>query len=261
MLLLIFLYGLVIGSFLNVVIDRIPREESLITKRSHCESCQHTLHWHDLIPVVSYVFLKGKCRYCHRAIGWQYPLIELLTGVLFASVYFFLFRQQLLHGLSVKLLFTFFYELFIVSSFIAIFFIDLKYGIIPDVIVYPAVFITFIYMLLLQPALFAQNILVGICACTFFFFLFAITKGRGMGLGDVKLAFLLGFFLGYPQIIIALYTAFLTGAVIACILIVARKKKFRGSTIPFGPFLVLGAMISIFSGQWIWQQVLLFILH
>ena len=149
------------------------------------------------------------------------------------------------------------YYLFILSSFIVIFFTDLKYGIIPDKIVYPAILLSAIYHLQffhVRQDFGGQTIfnylLSGIGAFIFFLVLFLITKRKGMGFGDVKLAFLIGIVLGFPKILAALYLAFLTGAIVGSILIIWGKKKLKGGTIPFGPFLIIGAALSIFfAGQ------------
>lgn len=246
-----FIFGCSIGSFLNVLIDRIPRHESVITGRSHCDSCKKMLVWYDLFPLFSFLFLLGKCRYCHKKIGWQTVIVEALTGILFAFTgYSLLFTG----ASSLLLLSTLLYILFIFSCFITIAFIDAKYGIIPNLFVYPGILFALFYHTFFPDTFFAY-LFSGLGAGCFFFLLFAITKGRGMGFGDVKLALLLGFFLGFPKIIVALYIAFLTGAVIALILIVKKKKKFSKSTIPFGPFLILGTLIAFFYGNFLWDYI------
>src|SRR4051812_2282528 len=129
---LVFIYGTVIGSFLNVVIDRIPRNESLIKTRSHCEHCRRTLSWIDLIPIISYIFLRGKCRYCHVHIGYYYPVVEALTGLLFLVVTVSLHPgMQSLQLLSTESILIRLYFYFLISCLIVIFFTDYKYGIIP----------------------------------------------------------------------------------------------------------------------------------
>ncbi|HSW96779.1 MAG TPA: prepilin peptidase [Candidatus Saccharimonadales bacterium] len=247
-----FLFGLLIGSFLNVLIDRIPQGISVIKGRSRCDSCHRILQWFDLFPVFSFLFLRGKCRYCHKKIGWQTFIIEILTGIIFAATAFTL----LTHVTSLILLaISLLYTLFILSCFIVITVIDIKHGIIPNVFVYPSVILSVGYHLLFfSTAL--PYFLSAIGAGGFFLCLFIITKGRGMGFGDVKLAVLLGFFLGFPYIIIALYIAFLTGALVAFILVLGKKKKFSGGTIPFGPFLIAGALLAFFYGDFLWNHVL-----
>ena len=262
--------GISIGSFLNVLIDRIPQGKSPFKGRSYCDKCKKTLKWYDLIPLISYLYLKGKCRYCRAHISLYYPLVELVTGAMFIVTFAYIYHLPLtIDRFSIfnSQFSIFFYYLFILSSFIVIFFTDLKYGIIPDKIVYPSVVIFTIYHLSILPSasLRAGNfpfglaqggqfsifnyLLSGIGAFIFFLVLFLITKGKGMGFGDVKLAFLLGLFLGFPKILAALYLAFLTGALIGSILIIWRKKKLKGGTIPFGPFLIIGTVLSLFFGE------------
>lgn len=242
---LIFILGLCVGSFLNVLIDRIPRNESILGT-SYCENCKKRLSWHDLIPLFSFALLGGKCRYCRKKISLYYPLVELITGALFVSVFFSIYQLPITNYQLLSII----YHLFIVSSLIAIFFTDLKYGIIPDKIVYTAILVSFIY-LILNPSSLISALLAAFGAMLFFLFIIALTRGKGMGFGDVKLAFLMGLFLGFPKIVIALYLAFLTGAVAGVILILWGKKKLRGSTIPFGPFLVLATLITFFWGSFI----------
>lgn len=244
LLFLLFIFGLFIGSFLNVIIDRLPRNETFLKGRSHCEFCKHTLSWMDLIPFVSFLFLKGKCRYCRKKLSLRYPLFEILTATLFV-----LTTLQLQLFIIHYSLFIILFYLFIVSCLIVIFFIDLKDGIIPFQIVIPAILITFIYLIFLSPASLLSHLFSGLGAFIFFLLIFLFTRGRGMGFGDVIYAFFMGILLGFPLIILGLYTSFLTGAIISLILILWRKKKFRGSTIPFGPFLVLGTYLSMLWGE------------
>ncbi|OGH23665.1 MAG: hypothetical protein A2629_03150 [Candidatus Levybacteria bacterium RIFCSPHIGHO2_01_FULL_41_15] len=273
LLFFLFIIGICVGSFLNVLIDRIPQGQSPLKGRSYCDHCRKSLAWYDMVPLFSSVFLKGKCRYCKLSISSYYPLVELVTGLMFVLTFLYLSNQQLatsnqFNNIIIEqfnnLAINYIYYLFILSSFIVIFFTDLKYGIIPDKILYPAVLIFTIYHLpftIYSPILNHQpsiinNIFSGMGAFLFFFLLYFITHGKGMGFGDVKLSFLLGLFLGFPKIIIALYTAFLTGAIIGSILIIWGKKKLRGTTIPFGPFLILGAALSLFFGEFIIRLVL-----
>jgi leader peptidase (prepilin peptidase) / N-methyltransferase len=256
-LVFIFILGLFIGSFLNVLADRLPRGETVIRGRSHCEVCKKELAWYDLIPLLSFVFLKGRCRYCHTRLSLFYSVVELTTGVLFVSIYIFLTKDSIMYQvLSIKYVLDLFYYLFIVSSLIVVFFADLKYGIIPDKIVFPAVFVSFLYIILNTSYLILPYLLSAIAACLFFLLLFFGTKGRGMGFGDVKFAFFMGLVLGYPNIIVGLYIAFLTGAIVGCILILWRKKKLKGASIPFGPFLVLGTILAMFGGDFILQRIM-----
>jgi len=244
----VFILGLFIGSFLNVLIDRLPRGEK-ITGRSYCENCKKTLSWKDLIPVLSFVYLKGRCRYCHNPLSYQYPLVELLTGILFVfTIYYLPFTN-----LSTNYLMSSIYYLIIVSSMVVVFFADLKYGIIPDKIIVSTVFVSLAYIIISTfyplvsnvPLSILNHLLSAVGSFVFFLLIFLITKGKGMGFGDVKLSFLLGLILGFPGVALALYIAFLTGGVVGFILILWKKKSMKFA-VPFGPFLVLGALISLF---------------
>lgn len=251
---IIFILGLVVGSFLNVLIDRIPRDESILYGRSYCEHCKHKLAWYDLIPLLSFLILRGKCRHCLSHISFYYPFVELITGIFFLLIYNFSsgagfsFVQQF----SNYSLLTLTYYLFITSALIVIFFTDLKYGIIPDKILYPSIIISFLYIILNTKYLILPNLISGVAAFFFFLIIYLITKGRGMGFGDVKLVFFMGIFLGSPKIIYALYLAFLTGAFISLILILCGQKNMK-SIIPFGPFLVFSTFIVLFFQEKIMQ--------
>ena len=285
---IIFLLGLAVGSFLNVLIDRLPKEENVLVGRSYCDHCRHQLVWYDLIPLLSFVLLAGRCRYCQKKISWQNPLVELVTGGFFVLVVFRILGDLGGSGISVT---SICYLpagkaglLFVICSLIVIFFADLKYGIIPDRIVFPAIVLTSLFhfagVFLLRPTIrgvpsghlgggtspilnsqfsILNYLLAGLVASGFFGLLVVLTKGRGMGLGDVKLAFLMGLVLGLPRIIVALYFAFLTGALVSAILILSKKKKF-GQTVPFGPFLVGGTIFALFYGnqaiEW-WLRIMM----
>jgi leader peptidase (prepilin peptidase)/N-methyltransferase len=264
---IIFLGGLFIGSFLGVLVDRIPRGETFIKSRSHCEFCRKELKWLDLIPVLSFIFTKGKCRYCKRKLPIFYPAIEFTTGIMFALTYiysisnfqFLIFNQIPSPNFLIALI----YNLIVVSGFIVIFFMDLKYGLILDKILLPVIIIIAVYLFILNPSALIINLLCGILAFLFFLIValtFKAIRGKeGMGGGDIKLAFVLGLFLGFPNIIIALYLAFLTGAIGGIILILWKKKSLKSTTLPFGPFLILGALICLFWGNLIYLQVVHFL--
>lgn len=243
----IFLFGLIVGSFLNCLIYRLKAGESFWKGRSHCPYCRHKLSWFDLIPVLSFFLLERKCRYCRKPISWQYPLVELATGFLF--VFCFLFHVPYLAFIIVPLL-------------IVIFVYDLKHYIIPDKIIYFAILVSgiwyAIYGLFLNQYTkydILNTLYSALVASAFFFSIVLISRGHWMGMGDVKLAFLMGLFLGWPNVFIALFLAFFIGAVLGVILIISGKKQLS-SEIPFGPFLVTGTLIALFWGQNIinWYQ-------
>jgi len=248
---IVFAFGLCVGSFLNVLIDRLPRGEQIIKGRSYCDHCRKSLSFFDLIPLLSFLLLKGRCRYCGKKISFYYPLVELITAISFILVFYY-FKTQLLITI---------YLLLITSCLIVIFFADLKYGIIPDEMIITGIVATVLhifissYLHILSCQLFhcfVVSLLPGLLTAFFFLVLLLITYGRGMGLGDVKLSFLMGFLLGWPKIAVAIYLAFLTGALVGVILILIGKKKF-GQIIPFGPFLVVGTFIAMFWGEKIIQ--------
>lgn len=250
---LIFCLGLIIGSFLNCVIYRLEEgEKSFLKGRSFCPKCKHTLSWQDLIPVFSFFFLKGKCRYCSQKISWQYPLVELATATLFLLTARYYLPFDLNNIIFSDFIILFFLLIFI-SLLIIIFAFDLRHYIIPDRVIYPAILIgivyNIVYSLLINnnTALLINYFLSGLFASLFFLFIVLISKGRWMGLGDVKLAFFMGLVLGSPNIIIALFLSFLIGALVGISLILAQKKKFS-SEIPFAPFLILGTFLALFWG-------------
>jgi len=255
-LVFIFVFGLIVGSFLNVLADRLPREESVVRGRSHCERCKKTLQWYDLIPLISFISLKGRCRYCHARLSFVYPIVEITTGVLFVITTIFVLNGLKFSISDFQFLISLIYYLFIVSVLIVIFFADLKCEIIPDKIVFPAIVVSALYLILNTQYSILPYLLSALGAGLFFLLLFLITKGKGMGLGDVKFAFLMGLILGYPNIVISLYIAFLTGAIIGVALILWKKRKMSGATIPFGPFLVLGTLTALFWGGIIFQKTI-----
>jgi len=269
LLFFIFLFGLVVGSFLNVVICRLGTKKSALKGRSFCPHCKHTLAWYDLIPVLSFALLKGQCRYCAKKISWQYPLVELATGLLFLLAFRAVYSGSLTlrtggglgWGTATSLL------LAVISFLIVIFVYDLKHYLIPDKIIFPAIVVACLYQVSSQLTAYSQRLTLttfyplfaALGAATFFLLLVLITRGKGMGVGDIKLAFLMGLLLSWPQIVTALFIAFLSGGLIGLVLILARKKKLK-STVPFGPFLVSGTIIALFWGEkivsWYWKILL-----
>lgn len=226
-----FLFGLFLGSFLGVLIERIPKGKDIFLDRSRCDFCHKKLEASDLLPLLSFFFLKGKCRYCKKQLSIFYPSIELVTGVIF---FFVAWQMANTSIVFVSILYSF----FISAVMIVIFFTDYKYGIIPDKVVYPSYFVVLIYNLFFYNVDSIVYVLSGLGAGGFFLFLFLVTKGRGMGFGDVKFAVLMGLLLGFPLVVYGVYLAFLTGAAVSLILILWRKKSIK-NTIPFGPFLAV----------------------
>ena len=253
----LWLLGLAIGSFLNVVVFRTLHGYSPWAGRSFCPKCKRKIAWYDNIPLLSFGWLKGRCRRCGRAISWRYPVIELLTAHLFLWWYvggglaFRLVEQpyrtiQPVFWLGVGV------GLILLSAF------DLFYGVLPDLMVAGLGGVTLAYRLslavagIMQWADFWRYILAGLGGGIFFASLVVATRGRGMGWGDVKLAVVLGFILGWPKLGVAVMLAFLTGAMVALILIGTRKKKW-GQTLPFGPFLSAGTVGALLWGEAMWR--------
>jgi leader peptidase (prepilin peptidase)/N-methyltransferase len=243
----VFIFGTVMGSFLNVLSDRLPNEETIFG-RSHCEDCKHTLRWYDLFPVLSFVFLKGKCRYCKKKLSWYYPFSEIFTGVVFVLVWFFV-NMYFSTGLSESLIFTLkCIYLVITSALLVIFYADLKYQIIPDsmqaILVVSGLAVRLLVSGFKVDVLFYALIEAFIIMAPLLL-LYMVTRGRGMGFGDVKLAFGIGLLFGLKIGAMVLYIAFITGAVIGVIMIITKKKKMK-SKMAFGPFLVLGMFVAMF---------------
>jgi|SRR3989344_177017 len=256
----IFLFGLIIGSFLNSVIYRLERDKSL-GGRSYCPNCKHELKWIDLFPVFSYIFLKGNCKYCNKKISIQYPLVEIATGLMFLLI----FNHQL-PIISLQDLIALCFMFYISCSMITIFVYDLKYFIIPDKVLLPAIVVTFLYQLFLNFNLLILNYFwAGLISFLFFWIIFFISNGEWMGFGDCKLVVLLGLLLGFPNILIGLFLSFFFGAIIGLIFIfssISFGGKVVGlkSQIPFAPFLILGMFVAMFWGQQIISWYLNFLI-
>jgi leader peptidase (prepilin peptidase)/N-methyltransferase len=229
---LIFIFGLIIGSFLNVCIYRIPKKESVVFPASHCTSCSTKLKPIDLIPVFSWLLLKGKCRYCNAKILKQYPLVELLTAVLFVFLYSVI---GLSNYLPVVLVFT---ALLIVVSFI-----DYQYYLIPNKLILVG-FVIGLMIHIIFPTLAWQNALLGFVVGGGVLYVLAVLSKGGMGGGDIKLAALIGFYLGWQKVLQALFFGALLGSVFG-ILMILTKKIDRKTPIPFGPFLSMAVILTL----------------
>lgn len=241
MQLLIFTYGLLIGSFLNVCIYRIPREENIAFPSSHCPNCNTNLKWYDNIPLLSYIILKGKCRYCDTNISSQYPMIELLNAI----IYLLLFYK---FNLSIDFIF---YAL-IASTLIVVTIIDLKEMIIPDSLVITLLVLSILhkatnYIIHKTPINIIDSLGALLIAGGIFLLIVILSRG-GMGGGDVTLIGALGFILGIKYITLTIFLSFVLGGLISVFLL-ATKLKTRKDPVPFGPFIVLGFMITLFWGE------------
>lgn len=261
---IIFVIGIFFGSFLNVIIDRLPFGRSIVYPPSHCPYCKHRLGFKDLVPIVSFFYLDGKCAYCKERISLYYPIVEILTGIVFSTSVYIVVGQNVDFFVSqLSILWNLLYLWIILSILIVVFFIDLKYGVIP----FRVVFFGLIFLTLNYVTLFVTNdylsilqyLLAGIVIFLLFLALFLFSKGRAIGFGDVFFSLFMGYLLGFPRVIIAVYLSFLTGAFISLILVLAKKKKMRGGTIPFGPFLVFGTCVSLFWGNAILDWILMYL--
>jgi len=265
MVIIIFVLGLCFGSFVNMLVYRTAVKYKLINppsprlrkgeNRSFCDYCGKQLNWYENIPVISWLILKGKTKCCHKKLPLSYPLVELITGIIFViNSKFLISNFQFLN----KTQFLF----YLISLIIIVFLVfstvfDLKYMILPDFSTVILIIVAIIGIIIGRPQESpVQFILSAILASGFLLFLNLITKGKGMGMGDVKLAIFMGLFLGFPKIIIAFYAAFIIGAIIGILLMIFKKAK-KKTQIPFGPFLILGTFISWWWGEMIIKFLIL----
>jgi len=249
------IFSLSIGSFLNALIHRLHSGESMLD-RSQCPKCQRPIAWYDNIPVLSYVFLLGKCRHCQKPISIQYPLVEIITAVLFAYAFYNNF-QFFSNAITSKFLLLTLRDLFLISVLIIVFVYDLRWYLILDIVTLPAIVMILILNLLL--GMNWQNILIsGIIGLGFFLLQFVVSRGKWIGGGDLRLGLLMGVSLGFPNIIIALMIAYVVGAIFGLGLIALGKKKMS-SEVPFGTFLSLATIVTLFWGENILNWYLEFI--
>lgn len=236
MLFLIFLYGLLFGSFFNVVGLRVPVNQSIVAPRSACPKCGHTLKWYELIPVLSYIFQRGKCSQCKTAISPIYPIVELITGLLFILAPFKL-------GWSSEL----FVAWTLISLLMIILVSDLAYMIIPDKVLVVFSIILIVEKIIIPHTTWVFSISGAAVGFFLLLFLAVISKG-GMGGGDIKLFAVIGFVLGPKLVLLAFFLASLFGAVIGIIGMLLKHFKKR-EPIPFGPYIVLGTLVAYFYGS------------
>jgi prepilin signal peptidase PulO-like enzyme (type II secretory pathway) len=243
-LVILFVFGVAIGSFLNVVTLRYDGEHFLLNAsaiggRSHCMHCKKTLRWFELVPIVSFLIQGGRCRECKARLAIQYPIVELLSGIIFVLVPFTLAGTALAATLWVAV-----FEALLMMAVI-----DIRLGIIPDEI---NIFLGIVGILLAivpgwQGSAVLSKLIGAAVAGVFFALLIAVTRGKGMGMGDLKLAIPLGLIFGWPDIIFLLAFSFIIGAIVGVCAIVRGKSSMK-STLPFGPFLALGAVTMFFWG-------------
>ena len=258
LLILVFtLLGLFVGSFLNVCIDRLPRGQSIINPPSHCTACNRKLGIFDLVPLFSYLWLRGRCRYCRAPIPLRLPVVEGVTSLLFTFLYWEF-------GLGLELAISLVYA----SLLIVIFVIDLENQLVLDKVTYPGMALAFAFSFFWPDIGTVSSLEVG--GIKLGMMLSSLAGGgiglvamalpliiyrRGMGMGDVKLGALVGLMTGYPLVLVALLLAVITGGLVGAILLAFKIKK-RKDPIPFAPFLATSAMVTLLWGQVIYQWYL-----
>jgi leader peptidase (prepilin peptidase) / N-methyltransferase len=231
-----FVPGLALGSFLNVVAARVPLRRSVVHPGSACMSCAAPIAWYDNLPIVSYLFLRGRCRSCGETIPWKYPLVEFLTALLVGA-------SVLAFGVSAEAAVASFF----CAALVAVSVVDLERHIIPNRIVLPAAAVVLAAQTLLFPS---PEWALAAFGAALFLFLAALAYPAGMGMGDVKLALLLGAMLG-RTVPVAMMIAMIAALVPAIVLLIRHGSAARKMGIPFGPFLAFGGIVGLFAGDWI----------
>ncbi len=262
---IVFLFGLAIGSFLNVVIWRVKNGQAQ-GGRSKCPHCGETIAWYDNIPLLSFLLLRGKCRHCGKKISWQYPAVELVTGILFL----YAFYGHISWG-NLQQILNFKFEIlnllkdwFLIAVMVVIFVIDLRWYLILDAISLPATAVILILNLLAgnpaynlcrpenlwscNPLSWSGILISAIIGAGFFLIQFLVSRGRWVGGGDIRLGLLMGAALGWPNILVALMLAYFAGSVVGIGLMAAGKKHW-GSMLPFGVFLAPATIATLFWGK------------
>lgn len=280
------LIGLGVGSFINVITTRFQPDSyikfsQLVSGRSRCPFCFYQLKWYDLIPIFSFVFLKGRCRYCKNKISWQYPLVEIITALIFLGLFLKIYNLTPVRlALAQQIYFWPIVLFFVVAIYLTILIIlsiiDLKYYLLPDNYIIFGIGIAvlsviFFYFVSQNPNNYFFNcgvnflgsyidyfncripfllspILGAILTSGLLFLIYFFSRGKGMGFGDVKLGIFIGLILGFTNSILALALAFIFGSIAGIILLAAKKRTLK-SMVPFGPFLALGVLITIFWGS------------
>lgn len=241
-LILFFIIGSAIGSFLNVIINRVTEGESILG-RSYCDHCKTILTPIDLVPIISFVGLRARCRFCKKRISWQYPIIESAGGILFALSFYTLADQSRLTLATLVLYF------FLISVLLVVAAVDFLYSLIPTTLVFLAAFLALFYnYFVLDSSTFVVNVVCAFVLSISFLAVVLVTRGKGMGTGDIPLAFLIGLTTGWPGSFVAIFLAFVVGGLVSAILLLFGKKKI-GQTVPFAPFLVFGTITSLLFSQ------------
>lgn len=234
------IFGLCIGSFLNVVIYRLPLDKSIVNPGSACPNCGYRLRWYDNIPVLSYIFLLGRCRQCRERISLRYPFVELMTGALSLALFV---KYDLSWAYAAYFIFA--------AALVAVIFIDFDYQIIPDVITYPGTIIGLAASFFATPVNYKESLMGMLLGGGILYLIatgyFLITKREGMGGGDIKLLAMIGSFLGWKSIPLTIFSSAFLGAIVGIIAMVKTGEDSK-LAIPFGPFLSIGAFLYLFAG-------------
>lgn len=246
---LFFIFGLIVGSFCNVVILRLKSGESFVGGRSHCPTCRHQLMWYDNMPLLSFVLLHGKCRYCDKKISWQYPLVELSTGLLFALLIpsHFILNESLTWLISLCLV-------VIIGILVVIFVYDLKYMEIPMIPAWIAIILSMVAIIfqdliegmavLSWGSHTVTGLIAGVSVFLFFHALTVFSHEQWMGAGDAYIALIMGLLLGWPYTLVAFLIAFLSGSVIGVGMMALSRGTLK-TQVPFAPFLILGLFCTL----------------
>ena len=241
MVFLVGILGLILGSFLNVVIYRLPRGLSLVTPPSHCPSCGKPIKFYDNIPLISYILLKGRCRECGARISWRYPLVEGLTALCLVVLF-------LKYGLSIKGVAYSVLTLFLIP----ISFIDAERGLILNKLTIPCFILGILIILIFQIEMW-KSALLGLLSGGAIMLLIAVAgelifKKESLGMGDVKLLVIIGTYVGFPHVLISLFFGILIAAIFILWGVIFKKLRF-GNTIPFGPFIAIGTLVYLVWGE------------
>lgn len=241
LIMLLIVSFLSLGSFLNVVIHRLPRGESLVSPGSHCPSCNHGIRFFENIPLLSFLILNGKCGHCGAPISWRYPIVEGLTALILMSLF-------TVYGWSTEFLVYGFLMLFLIP----ISFIDLETGFIPDKLTLPALIIGIIFLVLFQIVSWKSALIGAVSGGAFLLLLMivgkAVLKKDAMGMGDVKLLVTIGVYVGFPAIFISLFLGSFVAFVAIVIGLILKKQSLK-STLAFGPFIAIGSLVYLLGGN------------
>ncbi|MDA3802380.1 MAG: prepilin peptidase [Patescibacteria group bacterium] len=254
MIFTVFIIGLILGSFLNCLVWRLYKNES-IWGRSYCPKCHKQIAWYDNIPVLSFIFLKGKCRHCHKNISWQYPIVELITAILLTLSFYNVFGLPTFYDLAffnssyfnLDNLLLIIRDWIFVFTLIVVFIFDFKWQEVPMLLVWPATTLVLIlnFFIVSDPSTVIISAVIGL---SFFLIQYLLTAKKGIGEGDIWLGLFIGaYFANWQILLVALFLSYIIGSIISIYLL--KKNKKLKSKIALGPFLVIGSMLALFFGS------------